>query len=839
MKFERVVLASASALALAAGTGTVAHAAQPTAAVDDETTLGEIVVTARRRTESLQEVPQVVNAITSDTLQKLNIRDFRDIQTVVPGLNLAYNAAGFSSSSAMRGVTFVSTTAAEPSVAFYLNDVVVQSNFLFQAMFDVGQIEVLRGPQGTQRGASAPSGSITVTTRKPNLSEYGGYIDATATDLQARNINGAINIPVIRDVLGVRIAGLLEQNDADGVRSIYSKLRPRVETSAVRASVSFEPSDAFNANLSYTHLDTSKDSFVPISGPGFAGRASPVPIAATPPIGRKDRVSASDLPNVVHQHFDLATLQLDSRLWGHQLTYVGGYLHQSYLAREDRDYGNVLIGVPWISRIELSREETTHELRVASDPAPDRMFDYTLGVFYYWQRSKGINVTPTTGSFLPGTFGPPTALPNLALFDPAYTLPQIIPTPKSLQETSLFGSVTAHLSEKTELTVGARHIWTQIKSGLQVEIGAGQALAPVPVPCSVIGRQAGPYPGTCVIPIAGRGVVARPARSRVSDNHTIYNVSLKHRFTPDLMAYASVGTSFRPPYASIGTFSNFRNDPVLNSFLIHPSEKSRAVEVGVKWQFLEGRGRLNAAIFRQKFRDMPVLATNIPFINDNGIAAVVGTTNFTADPDAVVEGFDIDAAFQITPNWSISGQVAYSDGRVTGDGLPCNDSNFDGQPDAGRVTSVSQFPPGVLVALCAGQPVSQDPYWSTTLQSEYIYPVRDGVDAFVRGLFTYYPKNARRTPAEVIDNYSLLNLYTGIRANDGAWEVGLFARNALKTEKVTNITVSQVGADVNASLGTTPTSFGPLLGHPSGYVQKELTPRREVGINVRYAWGSR
>jgi iron complex outermembrane receptor protein len=119
------------------------------------------------------------------------------------------------------------------------------------------------------------------------------------------------------------------------------------------------------------------------------------------------------------------------------------------------------------------------------------------------------------------------------------------------------------------------------------------------------------------------------------------------------------------------------------------------------------------------------------------------------------------------------------------------------------------------------------------VQSEYLHPVTDGVDGYIRGLFTYYPKNARATPARVIDNYGLLNFYAGVRAKDGAWDAGLFVRNAFNTDKLTFIAANESN-NINGAITTYPS-----LIHSSGYFEKTLTPRREFGINVRYAFGSR
>src|ERR1700751_1640812 len=234
MRTNRFQMTFGASLLVLAVPAVCAHAgpasAKPAAAPAEEATLGEIVVTARRKSESLQEVPQTVNAVTSEALQKLNIKRFEDVQTVVPGLSLVSASNGFSASASLRGVTFDVNPGAQPTVALYLNDPPVQALFLFQSLFDIGQVEVLKGPQGTTRGISAPSGAITVANHKPDLSDFGGYIDATATDLQGRNFNGAINVPIIKDVLAVRGAVAVEQNDFDGVTSIHNNQRPTQTT---------------------------------------------------------------------------------------------------------------------------------------------------------------------------------------------------------------------------------------------------------------------------------------------------------------------------------------------------------------------------------------------------------------------------------------------------------------------------------------------------------------------------------------------------------------------------------------------------------------------------------
>src|SRR3546814_10786012 len=88
---------------------------------------------------------------------------------------MSAGTTGYTTAATIRGASFQVESGSSPTVEFYLNDAPIQSNSLFNSMFDVGQIEVLRGPQGTLRGRASPSGSITVTTQKPDLYESGGY----------------------------------------------------------------------------------------------------------------------------------------------------------------------------------------------------------------------------------------------------------------------------------------------------------------------------------------------------------------------------------------------------------------------------------------------------------------------------------------------------------------------------------------------------------------------------------------------------------------------------------------------------------------------------------------
>ncbi|CAN7376559.1 TonB-dependent receptor [Phenylobacterium sp. LjRoot219] len=812
---NRVAFATASLLTLAAATAV--HAAQPapaeaTAAPAEDVTLGEIVVTARRRSESLQQVPQSVTAVTADTLAKLNLKNFDDVSAVTPGLTLSTGNNGYATAASTRGVSFQQETSASPTVAFYLNDAPVETPVLFQSMFDVGQVEVLRGPQGTVRGISAPSGAITLTTRRPNLSEYGGFLNTTLTDLQGRNLQGAINLPIINDVLGVRLAGVIDQNDFDGVRSVNNALRPQQTTSALRASVAYEPSDAFNAYVSYMHLDKELESYAQVQGPG-AGYNGPA-------IESKDRLSVNDGLSHIKNHVDVVTAQVESRIFGQHLSYVGSYAFQKLYARENVDRGNLIPNYEVYNISYVPQERTTHEIRLASDPAPDRFLDYTVGAYYSWTST---DVDAPQPRVFPGFFGSP-ASPSPFTINPKFQTQLSIISPSRLEETSFFGSLTAHFGPDTELSVGGRQIIARTVRSTNLSLLSG-GFAATPASVLPFGGGCGPfassYAGFCDAPVPATPIPG--ANKRALDRPFIYNISLSHKFSPDFMVYANHGTSWRAGPAVVGITNGVNpatgtSDPVLAALQVMPNETSRSYELGFKSTLLDGRARLNVALFRQTFKNLFIRTEPVQYLVFDGRSATPSPTlfNFTTAVPATIEGFDIDTALQITPEWNATLAVSYADGRIDNGLVPCN----------------GPIPAGQRVRLCPSSgSTSRDPLWTLTMTSEYARPVHDNIDGFVRGLFNYYPENNRRSTALVIDDYSLLNLYAGVRSQDGAWEVSLFAKNAFKTDEVTSLDANAFTVSGAGTPGT--------LTNSTGYFGTTFTPRREVGVNVRYAFGSR
>ncbi|MEJ5978833.1 TonB-dependent receptor [Novosphingobium sp. PS1R-30] len=802
----------------------------------------DIVVTARRREETLQDVPQTVNVVTSDQIDKLNVRTLNDIQSLVPGLTLS-GGGSFSTTATVRGVAFnVEASGNNPTIEFYLNDAPISSNFLFQSLFDVGQFELLRGPQGTLRGRASPSGSITVTTKRPDLTQAGVIMNATATDTHAYKIDGALNVPIIENVLGLRIAGVADWNQNDRVRTIRAiddpthSLDPFRSTQAIRASARFEPADFASFNFMAQILDQKNGNYQQVQSASL--------VTGQPLTGQLirpyDRLAITDLGSRAGQYQQMYVWNAEFRFAGQKLNYTGTHNKQDLVSISDNDsadyfapprfavrertfadpVGNrqVCSGNQDGLRLSLTNGEyyqctnslasrNSHELRLSSDAPIAGIFDYVVGALY----DKNTNQNYLTQET------PLLAAPTFLL---AVNLTPIISLSGSTEK-SFFGNLTAKLGG-FELSGGLRHINYKNYSSISV---SGATLNDV----------------------------------TNDDKATVYTGSLKYKFNDSLMAYALVGSSWRPGVRVVGNFSA-RQSARERSFLNLDPETSTSYEAGIKASFMDGRGRINLSVFQQDFDNYVFRGPGVYYVNYRALTATVtvpevASFNYVAAVPVRVRGIEGEASFKITPNWGITANASYADGKIRGGTIACNDLNGDGIPDA---NSVQPTLAQLQAAVGAGQNVAQcsgfrsranlTPKFNANLQTEAGFKIGP-VDAFARGLATYTGSNDGdpNNSFDDVGDYTVVNLYAGLRDPEGAWEISLFAKNVFNKRVV-------FAGGGNFGVGTAPETttlttltFGPT-GQPTGsvsssfsapYYPVSILPPRELGISMRFAFGSR
>lgn len=751
----------------------------------------DIIVSARRRDESVQDVPLSVIAVTAETLSKLNVRDFRDVQNLVPGLELQPSPNGIQPTASIRGLNNDTTAAGNNgTIQFYLNDAPLALSTLLTAMFDVGQIEVQRGPQGTLRGRASPSGSIAVTTRTPDLQEFGAYFNGTGQTHGAFNMNGAIGVPVIKDVLAVRVAGLFDRNRGSRIVSVNSNVKPFSETSGQRISVRFDPFDSLSLKGSFTNIKRKGRDFQQVESASLANPALP---ASPLLIEADDRLAAGVLPQPLKSHFKLWHWQADWHIAGQRLVYVGSHTDETFNSFAPGDIANAYAGLP--DAVRLSGQQTdshfradTHELRLQSDERLFGMLDYVVGGMIYKVNPQTTLVRPTL------VFrGPPSAATFLT------TVNTTIIRDSRTRERSLFGNLTLHLGEKTELSGGARYINYQVDD-------------------------------RTIIPSLNSNL-----RLQAEESNWIYSGSLKHRFNDSFMAYATVGTSWRNGTTTNGLINtNAAPSPVEARLQgLQPSEKSTSYEIGFKSDFLDRRLRLNVSAFHQDFKNYIVSVTNIYVAYTDPATGAQGPrllSSLGTGVPAKVDGVEAELSFQASDRWTIDASVAYAKSKIKNGLLPCN--NFPTPPASNAVITGANG--GETIGTCTvGYSASRTSPLSFTLQSEYHVPVSPGADAFVRGFMRFNGKSAN-DPANAIDNvsaYALANLYTGVRDPDGMWEISLFAKNLFDVNRVINRNPLVASAPVQ--IGRTGSQVN------STYRAIQTLAPREFGVNVRIAFGSR
>jgi len=806
-KLRTIALSGASLISM-----TVITPAWAQAGASEDDNSGEIIVNARRRDERLQDVPAVVNAVPAETLEKLNLQDAKELQNLVPGLQLRSESNGIGGSGQLRGIQYDINSSALPSLAFYLNDAPIGANAILGQMFDIGQIEVLRGPQGTLRGLSVPSGSITYTTRKPSLTDVGMVASLSYSDAHHGNINGAFSIPIIKDVLAVRLAGLYDKGRGNLVESIVpisttaTFANPQIEhpfseTLSGRVLALFQPADWLKMEAMYQTMDVKAagfDQYASFSLVSPGATASPVTIKPS------DYLSIQESPRAVHSTFKTYNWRAEVRLAGQKLIYQGA--HNSFVnnSKTNQDVANFRPNFDFYQTNFTKSVDNSHEVRLQNEERVAGMFDYIIG-YYHTDAATDIALIQETPVMLPSFLG--GGLASLA------QTPITRSRDGKNSENAFFGNLTVNIDDKLQISGGARHLETRSPKTL-LNIGSNSILF-----------DAG---GT--------------------DKAWIYTGSINYKFNSDLMVYANTGTSFR---AGPSIFNSaIVKSALQSSFLNLGNEKSTSYEVGMKSQWLDNRLTINVALYHQKFDNFPYKITNgvyfldYAFVNNALVPSVGNSAQFGAAVPVTVKGIEAELSWRASDRFNFGIVASYSDGQIKNGTIPCNDLNGDHVPDtlatAPTVAELQTAYGANNIGSCnvSQRSAYQSPF-TATAQAEYKFPVSDKAEVFARGLFTYSGKS-QSDPTLAFDDlggYGLLNLFAGVRDPDGSWELNLFVRNLFDTVRASRFTAPQSTSYQELQPPTFRTTAGKSF--TSTYSQVTTNLPREFGINLRFALGSR
>ena len=822
--------------------------AQNTAPADDAAASneGEIIVTARRADERLQDVPESVKAISGDTLQKLAITSADEVGKLAPGLTLVNNGA--STVIILRGVAW-KPGSGTPATPLYFNEVPFDPGNTVVSLFDIGQIEVLRGPQGTSRGAPSISGAITLTTKKPNLTEFGGFAQGFYASANHWDMQAAVNVPVIKDVLAVRLATNIENSEGNRIYSIHSTIKPKSNDRSFRATALFKPTDTVTVQAMYQRRTSEKIIYAQVAGtgsPGYAG--SPVaflgalgPIPANfngPALTVAQRASVADSGSLVHDKIDLLTVNAGWEVLGQKLSFnYGRQFNRSAPPQNASDPLNMLPGYePFSSPINVGVPAwRSMEVRLSSQPDSGLPFDYDIGWFSKHSQGRINNVSP---ALLAGAMGGPTALPgSVTTPNPAYVLPITSQIDIGQVFDSFYGDVKIHIGDNTELTGGLAVVRDRVPVALNVISGGAlnnignlnvvklafpASLQPLVTSCAVFGAFAGAniiastaYPGTCDAVVAA----GSNNQSQVNNdkyNKVLYNFSLSHKFTNDLMVYATTGSSYRSGLPALGNVG-------LPLGLSTPlPETAKSYELGVKSSW--GRNlHINASVFQIDYKSQLTSFQGVTYWNSVASKTAQTSIAFYRNVDSRVRGFELEVAAQPTRELSLGANMSYSSIKSKGGTVPCNVG------PAITATNTMNF-----CQSAAGQVLNQDAPFQATLNGSYTVPL-GSMDAYFRFNLSYKGNNPnygnfpdtvtgafKPTPA-----YAVLDLFAGVTGEKDVWELGFFAKN---------VTNKQVELGRVATLNNVYSTYAVA---PSGYNTVNTSLPREIGVSLRLTFGSR
>jgi len=408
-----------------------------TAAVGDTapSNSGDIIVTARRRSEDLSRIPLTVSAFSGETLQRKSILSTYDLTRVTPGLNISLSGSSVNPVIAIRGQSRGLAGPGTPGVLTYFNDVPLPSYGSLVSTYDMDNIQVLKGPQGTLFGRNAIGGAVLTYSRKPSY-DMTGYVEAEYGRFNSLRLEGAINLPLVAEKLALRVAGQTTSTDgftktftyspfvltgpfsaAPGERIRKARNYDEIDTKGVRVSLLAEPTDGLsNLTVVDYYRQRGRSNIV------FAGLfpGAPTPVYALPAA----TLSAIGLGGLLNPTFhcgtspscdiDLAATQAARKRRGEAytnmppdgLTTIFGLSNTTTLdlsddarlknifayrtTKDDSNTdidGSALAIIDVVDRVRL--QQITEELQLSGD-ALDRRLKYVLGGFYYQTKPNGI-----------------------------------------------------------------------------------------------------------------------------------------------------------------------------------------------------------------------------------------------------------------------------------------------------------------------------------------------------------------------------------------------------------------------------------------------------------------
>lgn len=714
----------------------------------------EIVVTAQKVEENVQDVPIAISVVTGEALEASGTTSIENLNQLVPSLNFRKGTTNANSALVLRGVgTITFAIAIEPSVSTVVDGVVLsRPGQAFADLVEIDRLEVLRGPQGTLFGKNASAGLINVVS-KGGADTLEGEVSVAGFEGDEYRVRGTVAGPLAPN-LSARVNAFYGTYDGNITNSNAAASDNRkvngYEHAGVRGSLDFDNGPA-RIRLIADYYKADDDCCAEVTGV-TRGPVLNAELGIVPALGENQRVINQNLETSTRDRQWGLTLNGDfDVLSDHKLSVVAGYRDWSNDEVRDGDFlPRAIVNTNQLHDAgNVSTQQYSAEIRIASPQ--DKALTYQVGGFY-WKSDNSqdftrvvVSCTTSTLTVDPVTGGQPCNENDLVntIRGTATSRSDV-----DVENYAVFGQATYNFGEAVALTGGLR--WTHDSLSFVHQRAPAINLNTGLVASGVGGLQSLGAGGSLTSNPAGNGTNIS-ANATTTDNVS-GKVVLTVKPVEDVMLYGSYTRGYKGP-----AFNVFFNHIAPNNAVPIDEETSDAFEVGLKSQFFDNRVQLNATAFTVTYDGYQ--ANN--FIQLNGVTI----SNLTNAGSVRSKGFEVDAIYAPLDGLSITTAVAYADAKVV---------KFNPNPS----TNAANAQNGTKLPLA--------PSWTWNVGANYETAINEDYAIHLNAAYNYVGSQfSGLGQTGLIDSRGLLNVSIGLSDAADTWRLTLIGRNLADVSYVT------------------------------------------------------
>jgi outer membrane receptor protein involved in Fe transport len=759
-------LFSGAALTLLSGApGYAQDAAKPA----NQTALPDIIVTAQRRSERLQDVPISVTSVNATALAETRVFNVENISSISP--SITYRDSNIPSSSGNIQIRGIGTTgiarAFEGSVGVFVDGVYrTRSGEALSEFLDIDNLQILRGPQGTLFGKNTSAGAVLLTTASPSTGAVSGNYEAGFGNYDEYRVKGAVNIP-LSDEVAVRFSAL--ETDHDGyIKDVNGGTDNHTKQDAVKAQLLYKPNDDFKLRFIADYSKSSGNccfgTVQTIVGPVTQYFVDPLVLAngkKLPSTKPSDYQAGIGSPTPTNVEDFGGTLLIDDKLGSGVLHSVTGVRKYHVTQQEDATFsGADILQVYETFTSQFLSQELSYNGQINGPVNAD----YVVGGFISDEKididrsaHHGSQAQSFWTGYLNTVFEQFVGIPDPFPIDAARGELYAETLHGTAQSYALYGHINFKLSDQWNVILGLRGTEDRKTGGEDLDY----------------------YRDRVYDPLAYLGDVPIPYRAKTTDDALTGTFGLEYHANRQTMIYATYNRGYKAGGVNLdsqaaGLSAGFLT-PAIPSNPVYSPETTDAFEGGFKIDWLDFRARTNAAVFYDKIANLQV-------------AQFVGL-RFTVlnAPTATVYGAEFEQTFKLTHELTLTAAGTYLPEATFGD------STLLGAPLSGRRFATAPTFAG-QVALAGQHPITDDLAVTGRLQVEYTTKV--------------YTNTA---DDETQNAFALINANLGVMSLSKHWTVEVWAQNLADVHYFTQHFQTPIqSGSTNAYVGD-PRTFGVTL----------------------------